>query len=68
MRLTSTTLAEDDGGVAAGKKLDAVVDDAQGDEDGADVRPLPRHLLKPTTTSAREAAGVQPGAHGRCQR
>jgi hypothetical protein len=65
VRLTSTTLA---GSVAAGEQLDTAADDAQGDEDGADARPLPRHLLKPTTTSAREAAGVQPGAHGRRQR
>jgi hypothetical protein len=68
VRLTSTTLAEDDGGMAAGKQLDAAVEDAQGDEDGGDARPLPRHLLKPTTTSAREATGVQPGAYGRRQR
>jgi hypothetical protein len=65
------TLAENDGGVAAGEQLDTVfttADDAQADEDGAEARPLPRHLPKPTTTSAREATGMQPGAHERRQR
>jgi hypothetical protein len=71
VRLTFTILAEGDGGVAAGEQLDTVftaADDAQADEDGAEARPLPRHLPKPTTTSAQEAAGVQPGAHGRRRR
>jgi hypothetical protein len=68
VQLTSTTLAEDDGGVAAGEQLDTAADDAQGDGDGAEARPLPRHLLKPMMTSVREAAVVQPGAHGRRQR
>jgi hypothetical protein len=69
--LTFATLAEDDGDMAAGEQLDIVftaADDAQADEDGAEARPLPRHLPKPTTTSAQEAAGVQPGAHGRHRR
>jgi hypothetical protein len=30
VRLTSTTLAEDDGGVAAGEQLDTAADDTQG--------------------------------------
>jgi hypothetical protein len=71
VRLTSTTLAEDDGGAAAGEQRDTVftaADDVQTDEDGAEARPLPRHLPKPTTTSAQGAAGVQPGAHGRRRR
>jgi hypothetical protein len=51
--LTSTTRAEDDGGVTAGEQLDIVftaADDAQADEDGAEARPLPRHLPKMTAT------------------
>jgi hypothetical protein len=48
---TSSTLAEDDVGVAAGEQLDIVftaADDTQADEDGAEARPLPRHLPKMT--------------------
>jgi hypothetical protein len=69
--LSSTTLAEDDGDMATGEQLDIVfiaADDAQADDDGAETRPLPQHLPKPTTTSVREAAGMQPGAHERRQR
>jgi hypothetical protein len=59
---TSSTLIEVD-------DVDArAADDAQADEDGAEARPLLRHLPKPTTTSAREAAGMQPDAHKRRQR
>jgi hypothetical protein len=58
--------------VAAGEQLDIVVftaaDGAQADEDGVEARPLPRHLPKPPTTSAWEAAGMQPGAHERRQK
>jgi hypothetical protein len=39
--------------VAAGEQLDIVftaADDAQADEDGAEARPLPRHLPKMTAT------------------
>jgi hypothetical protein len=42
--------------VAAGEQLDIVftaADYTQGDEDGAEARPLPRHLPKPTTMLAR---------------
>jgi hypothetical protein len=55
VRLSSTTLAEDDGGMATGEQLDIVfiaVDDAQADDDGAEARPLPRHLPKTTTTTS----------------